>query len=88
MAMFSLLQLLKAVIMARKSKRAALVLTLTAGQRAALKELAASRSAPAREVERAKVQLTQLSVALRRIPREYVQMRMPREFRKLVMPPA
>lgn len=49
------LQLLKAVIMARKSKRAALV--LTPEQRAMLKELAASRSAPAREVERAKVML-------------------------------
>jgi len=49
------LQLLKAVNMARKSKRAALV--LTAQQRATLKELAASRSAAAREVERAKVML-------------------------------
>ncbi len=49
------LQLLKAVNMARKSKRAALV--LTAQQRASLKELAASRSAAAREVERAKVML-------------------------------
>lgn len=49
------LQLLKAVIMARKSKRAALV--LAPEQRAMLKELAASRSAPAREVERAKVML-------------------------------
>jgi len=49
------LQLLKAVIMARKSKRAALV--LTAQQRASLKELAASRSAATREVERAKVML-------------------------------
>ncbi len=49
------LQLLKAVIMARKSKRAALV--LTPQQRATLKELAASRSAPTREVERAKVML-------------------------------
>jgi transposase len=49
------LQLLKAVIMARKSKRAALV--LTPEQRATLKELAASRSAAAREVERAKVML-------------------------------
>lgn len=49
------LQLLKAVIMARKSKRAALV--LTPEQRAALKELAASRSASTREVERAKVML-------------------------------
>ena len=51
----SLLQLLKAVIMARKSKRAALV--LTPELRATLKELAASRSAPTREVERAKVML-------------------------------
>ena len=41
--------------MARKSKRAALV--LTAQQRATLKELAGSRSAPTREVERAKVML-------------------------------
>ena len=49
------LQLLKAVIMARKSKRAALV--LTPEQRATLKELAASRSAARREVERAKVML-------------------------------
>ena len=49
------LQLLKAVIMARKSKRAALV--LTPQQRATLKELAASRSASMREVERAKVML-------------------------------
>ena len=49
------LQLLKAVIMARKSKRAALV--LTAQQRTTLKELAASRSAATREVERAKVML-------------------------------
>jgi transposase len=49
------LQLLKAVIMARKSKRAALV--LTPEQRATLKELAASRSASTREVERAKVML-------------------------------
>lgn len=49
------LQLLKAVIMARKSKRAALV--LTAQQRTTLKELAASRSAAKREVERAKVML-------------------------------
>jgi transposase len=49
------LQLLKAVIMARKSKRAALV--LTPQQRATLKELAASRSAATREVERAKVML-------------------------------
>ena len=49
------LQLLKVVIMARKSKRAALV--LTPQQRATLKELAASRSAATREVERAKVML-------------------------------
>lgn len=49
------LQLLKAVIMARRSKRAALV--LTPEQRATLKELAASRSAATREVERAKVML-------------------------------
>ena len=49
------LQLLKAVIMARKSKRAALV--LTPQQRATLKELAASRLAATREVERAKVML-------------------------------
>lgn len=49
------LQLLKAVNMARKSKRAALV--LTPQQRASLKELAASRSAATREVERAKVML-------------------------------
>lgn len=41
--------------MARKSRRAALV--LTEQQRATLKELAASRSAPTREVERAKVML-------------------------------
>lgn len=49
------LQLPKAVNMARKSKRAALV--LTPQQRATLKELAASRSAATREVERAKVML-------------------------------
>jgi hypothetical protein len=49
------LQLLKAVTMARKSKRAALV--LSAEQRAALKDLSASRTAPTREVERAKVLL-------------------------------
>ena len=41
--------------MARKSRRAALV--LTGQQRVTLKELAASRSAPTREVERAKVML-------------------------------
>ena len=39
--------------MAGKSKRAALVLTQE--QRAKLKELAGSRTAPAREVERAKI---------------------------------
>jgi transposase len=49
------LQLLKAVIMARRSKRSALV--LTPQQRSTLKELAASRSAATREVERAKVML-------------------------------
>ena len=49
------LQLLKAVNMARKSQRAALL--LTPELRATLKELAASRSAPTREVERAKVML-------------------------------
>jgi transposase len=43
------------VTMARKSKRAALV--LTAEQATTLKELAGSRTAPAREVERAKVLL-------------------------------
>jgi transposase len=43
------------VAMARKSKRAALV--LTPDQTVTLKELAASRTAPAREVERAKVLL-------------------------------
>ena len=42
-------------IIARKSNRAALVLTPT--QQTTLKELAASRTAPAREVERAKVLL-------------------------------
>ena len=50
-----LVQLLKEVIMARKTKRAALV--LTGEQRAMLKELAGSRTAPAREIERAKVLL-------------------------------
>jgi Spy/CpxP family protein refolding chaperone len=50
-----LLQLLKAVIMARKSKRAALV--LTSEQRATLKALTTSRSAARREVERAKMML-------------------------------
>jgi len=48
-------QLLKAVTMARKSKRAALV--LTSEQRATLKALSMSRSASKREVERAKVML-------------------------------
>jgi transposase len=46
---------LEAMIMARKSNRAALV--LTAEQRVPLKELAGSRTAPAREVDRAKVLL-------------------------------
>jgi hypothetical protein len=50
-----LLQLLKAVTMARKSKRAALV--LTSEQRAMLKALTTSRTAATREVERAKVML-------------------------------
>jgi transposase len=50
-----ILQLLKAVIMARKSKRSALVLTTE--QRAMLKALTTSRSATLREVERAKVML-------------------------------
>jgi transposase len=49
------LQFLKEVIMARKSMRAALV--LSPEQRSTLKELAASRSASLREVERAKVML-------------------------------
>ena len=48
-------QLLKEAIMARTSNRAALV--LTPEQKVTLKELAASRTAPAREVERAKVLL-------------------------------
>ncbi len=48
-------QLLTGAIMARRSGRAALV--LTAEQAAKLKELAGSRTAPAREVERAKVLL-------------------------------
>ena len=47
------LQLLMEAFMARKSNRAALV--LTPEQVVTLKELAASRSAPVREVERAKV---------------------------------
>ncbi|MDF1484190.1 hypothetical protein PY257_03175 [Ramlibacter sp. H39-3-26] len=46
---------MKVVIMARKSERPALVLTRE--QRITLQELAASRVAPAREVERAKVML-------------------------------
>jgi transposase len=49
------LQLMKAVIMARKSERPSLVLTQE--QRATLQELAASRVAATREVERAKVML-------------------------------
>jgi len=52
--MFPLQRMLE-VIMARKSKRAALV--LTPEHRATLKELSGSRTAPAREVERAKVLL-------------------------------
>ena len=48
-------QLLKEAIMARTTKRAALL--LTPEQKVTLKELAASRTAPAREVERAKVLL-------------------------------
>jgi hypothetical protein len=51
----SCFRLLNAVILARNSERAALV--LTAQQRAWLKELAASRSAATREVERATVML-------------------------------
>lgn len=54
MAVFSR-SLLKAVSMARQSKRAALV--LTAEQRSTLKELCDSRTAPRREVERARVLL-------------------------------
>jgi transposase len=46
---------MKVVIMARKSERPPLV--LTPEQRAKLQELSASRVAPAREVERAKVML-------------------------------
>ena len=49
------LQFKKAVIMARKSERSALVLTQE--QRATLQELSASRVASTREVERAKVML-------------------------------
>jgi transposase len=48
-----LLQLLTGVIMARKTKRAALV--LTGDQRALLTDLAGSRTAPIREVERGKI---------------------------------
>jgi len=50
-----LVRLLTGVIMARKTKRAALV--LTSEQRAMLAELSGSRTAPIREVERAKVLL-------------------------------
>ena len=50
-----LVQLLTGVIMARKTKRAALV--LTSEQRAMLTELSGSRTAPIREVERAKILL-------------------------------
>ena len=49
------LQLMKAVIMARKSERSLLVLTQE--QRCMLQELCASRVVPMREVERAKVML-------------------------------
>ena len=49
------LKLLVEAIMARTSKRAALV--LTPEQRVSLKQLSASRTAPAREVERARVLL-------------------------------
>ena len=49
------LQLMKAVIMARKSERPSLVLTQE--QRTTLQELSASRVASTREVERAKVML-------------------------------
>lgn len=48
-----LVQLLTGVIMAGKTKRAALV--LTEDQKVMLKELSRSRTAPAREIERAKV---------------------------------
>ena len=48
-----LIQLLTGVIMAGKTKRAALL--LTEDQRTMLKELSRSRTAPAREIERAKV---------------------------------
>jgi len=50
-----LVELLTGVIMARKTKRAALVLTVE--QRAMLTELAGSRTAPIREVERGKILL-------------------------------
>ena len=50
-----LVQLLTGVIMARKTKRAALV--LADEQRAMLTELSGSRTAPIREVERAKILL-------------------------------
>ena len=50
-----LIQLLTGVIMTRKTKRAALVLTVE--QRAMLTELAGSRTAPIREVERGKILL-------------------------------
>lgn len=46
-------QLLAEVIMAGKTKRAALV--LTEDQKTMLKELSRSRTAPVREIERAKV---------------------------------
>ncbi len=49
----ALIQLLAGVIMAGKTKRAALV--LTEDQRTMLKELSRSRTASAREIERAKV---------------------------------
>jgi transposase len=49
----TLMQLLTGVIMARKTKRAALV--LTGEQRAMLMDLAGSRTAAIREVERAKI---------------------------------
>ena len=48
-----LIQLLREAIMAGKTKRAALI--LTESQKTMLKELAGSRTAPTREVERAKV---------------------------------
>jgi hypothetical protein len=49
------LQLMEVVVMARKSERPLLVLTQE--QRTTLQELSASRVAPTREVERAKVML-------------------------------